>query len=246
MTRLGEFEEKRRRVTAFLNEKKLDAVLLSLQSNVSWLTCGTESHISIASTESSASVLITPQKCYVIANNIEAPRFEVEEIGELGIKIQSFAWHTPGEQISLVKKLAVGKISSDDGKVGENIGEDFSSLRYSLTETEVSRYRELGKNARIILEEIARAIKPGQKECSVAGNLAKSLLDVNITPIAFFVAADERIEEYRHPLPTEKKGEKMHDGCPLREKERTYSFAHTAGSLWKVARSSSNETPCCG
>ena len=88
--------------------------------------------------------------------------------------------------------------------MGENVGEEFGSLRYSLTEAEITRYRELGANARAVAEEIARTVRHEEKECEVAGRLAKALFSVNITPVVLLVAADERIEEYRHPLPTEK------------------------------------------
>ena len=199
-----EFEIKKRRVKTFLETNKLDAVLLSLQSNVSWFTCGSETHVSIASTESSVSVLATSDTDYVIANNIEAPRFEREELGELGMEVRSFPWQDAGEPVSLARKLVKGRIASDDGRMGENIGEEFGSLRYSLTKTEITRYRELGANAAAVAEDIARTVRHGEKECEAAGRLAKALFSVNITPVVLLVAADERIEEYRHPLPTEK------------------------------------------
>lgn len=201
---IEEFATKKRRVETFLEANKLDAVLLSLQSNVSWFTCGSETHVSIASTESSVSILTTPDKDYIIANNIEAPRFEREELGELGMDVRSFPWQDAGEPVSLARKLVKGRIASDDGRMGENVGKEFGSLRYSLTEAEITRYRELGANAAAIAEDIARTVRHGEKECEVAGRLAKALFSINITPVVLLTAADERIEEYRHPLPTEK------------------------------------------
>ena len=202
--KIEEFAIKKKRVEAFLEANKLDAVLLSLQSNVSWFTCGSETHVSIASTESSVSVMATPDEDYIIANNIEALRFEREELGELGMEIQTFPWQDAGEPVSLASKLIKGRIASDDGRMGENVGKKFDSLRYSLTEAEIIRYRELGANAAAIAEDIARTVKRGEKECEVAGRLAKALFSVNITPVVLLVAADERIEEYRHPIPTKK------------------------------------------
>ncbi len=202
--RIEEFAIKKKRVETFLEANKLDAVLLSLQSNVSWFTCGSETHVSIASTESSVSIMTTPDEDYIIANNIEAHRFEREELEELRMEIRSFPWQDAGEPISLARKLIKGKIASDDGRMGENIGKKFDSLRYSLTEDEITRYRELGVNTTAIAEDIARTVKRGEKECEVAGRLAKALFSVNITPVVLLVAADERIEEYRHPLPTGK------------------------------------------
>ena len=57
----------------------------------------------------------------------------------------------------------------------ENLAAEIASLRYSLTEDEANRYRQLGYDVSLALETAAAGIRPGDRECEVAGRLASML-----------------------------------------------------------------------
>jgi Xaa-Pro dipeptidase len=78
-------------------------------------------------------------------------------------------------------------------------------LRYQLTPEEVKRYRRVGSDTGQALEGAARAVQPGMSEVQIAGLIAAKALERGITPILLLVGTDERIYQFRHPIPTQKK-----------------------------------------
>ena len=205
-----EIQEKKRRVRELIAQRGLDGILLRKQCNFSWLTGGGMNLVGIATEMGVASLLITPDKEYVLCSNIEAPRMEQEEkLVEQGYNMQSFPWYADKEH-QLVKEL------TDNGKVGcdsvfpgtEEISKDLNPLRYSLTSWEVERYKEVGFLTSQAIEDTAHTIQPGDKECEIIGRLAERLWTNRLDYITTFCAADERISHFRHPIATEKKIDK--------------------------------------
>jgi Xaa-Pro aminopeptidase len=80
---------------------------------------------------------------------------------------------------------------------------DWQTLRLPLLPTEIERYRWLGKTASHAMETTARAIEPGMTEHEVGAVLDHFLEDEGIVPWLTLIASDERIERYRHPIPTD-------------------------------------------
>lgn len=205
-----EIQEKKKRVRALMEKLQLDGILLRKQCNFSWLTAGGLNLVGIATEMGSASLLITPDREYVVCNNIEAPRIEEEEkLPEQGYEIKAFRWYDDQEQ-QLVKELTNnGRVGCDSPFPGtEDISGEFNPLRYSLTPWEVERYKEVGYLTSKAIEETAQTIEPGDKECEIIGRLAEHLWANRLDYITTFCAADERISNFRHPIATEKKIEK--------------------------------------
>lgn len=80
----------------------------------------------------------------------------------------------------------------------------FGGLRRNLSEWDINEYRKLGKDCGMIVGDVAKLLAPGMSECEVAGMLAERCLRKSIDAVVLLVAADERIQECRHPLPTKK------------------------------------------
>ena len=207
MVNRDEIIEKKERVRGLMRTLGLDAVLLKRQCNFSWLTGGHLNLVGIATEMGAAPLLLTPEKEYVICNNIEAPRIEKEEgILEQGYELRTYKWFEEREKELIEELTKGGRVGCDASYPGaEDIAGHISSLRYSLTSWEVERYKEVGLFASRAVETTAQTIEPGDKECEVIGRLAERLWANRVDFVTTFCAADDRIANFRHPIATEKK-----------------------------------------
>ena len=206
----NEIKEKERRVRDFLRSKGLKALLLKRQANFSWMTCGGLNLVGITTEFGATSLLITEESKFVISSNIEAPRMiEEEALEKQGFILKAFPWHEDQESAIIKELTGEGSLGSDAPFPNAQVlAEDVAKLRYSLTPEEQKRYRWLGKKVSNALEKTMMKTKKGEKESAVVGRLCKELWKDRIDPITLMSAADDRISNFRHPIPTEKKVEK--------------------------------------
>ncbi|MGZ3603466.1 MAG: M24 family metallopeptidase [Thermodesulfobacteriota bacterium] len=207
----NEIKEKERRVRELLRSKNLKALLLKRQANFSWMTCGGLNLVGIATEVGATTLLITENSKFVISNNIEAPRMIDEEgLEKQGFTVETFPWQEDQETSMVTEIIGEGPLGSDVSFPNATVlAEDVAKLRYSLTPEEQKRYRWLGKKVSLALEKTMMKVKKGEKESAVVGRLCKELWKDRIDPITLMSAADERISNFRHPIPGEKKVEKF-------------------------------------
>jgi len=210
MAIMEEIKEKERRIREFLESRALKALLLKRQANFSWMTGGGINLVGIATEVGVVSLFITRNEKFAISNNIEAVRMIKEEnLEKQGFTIKSFPWYEDGEA-QIVNELV------DEGVIGCDVPfpnaivltEDIARLRYSLTPEEQKRYRWLGEKVSLALEKTLTDTKKGEKESEVVGRLCNELWKDRIDPVTLMSAADDRIFDFRHPIPTEKHIEK--------------------------------------
>ncbi|MCI2455386.1 M24 family metallopeptidase, partial [Listeria monocytogenes] len=60
----------------------------------------------------------------------------------------------------------------------------------------------------VIVESVCKEIVPGQTEHEIASLAAKKAIAQGMTIEVLLVATDDRIHQYRHPIPTDKKLQK--------------------------------------
>ncbi len=192
------------RVEALLAKHHLDALLLEKVSSFAWATCGGASYINTASSEGAASLLITPTARYIITNNIEAKRLEQEQ----GLARQDWEWRVMPwyEPQDIVGELAGSmRLGADSCRLGAiDLSEELARLRADLTPPEVDRFRTLGLICADALNRAIRGIRPGLTEYEIAARLAEETESGGAQTIVDLVAVDDRISQYRHPLPTDK------------------------------------------
>jgi len=205
---MGGFDQKQQAVQALLDRYDLDAMLLRKASSFAWATHGASSYINTASTYGEASLLITPGGRYLIANNIEATRLEKEE----GLKVQGWEfkispWYTGSTAVAdLTAGLKLGADAPFAGAV--DLSAEMARLRSHLTSDEQERFRTLGAVCAEAMNEAIASVEPGMTEDEIAAALAESTQSRGAQPIVNLIAVDERIYNYRHPLPTAKTLEK--------------------------------------
>jgi Xaa-Pro aminopeptidase len=204
----SELEVKQRRVVEYLERHGLDGALLTRRDNFSWITLGRDNHIANNSPVGVASILVTKDGQRVcLANAIEAPRFRGEELVGTGIETVDFPWYDrEAAKRKVVEIIGGKKIAADSENFGlplPGLPGGFDELRWSLTPAEVERYRDGGRRAAAAMEKACRELRPNNTENDAAAMLDFHIHKAGLNPLVTLVASDERIQNFRHPIPTE-------------------------------------------
>jgi antitoxin VapB len=197
---------KEERIRHYLQEKGFDFVLLTRRDNFAWLTCGGLNHIPLFTETGCVSLLIGAKgERFVLANRIEAPRLVEEHIKELEYEIKEFPWFEGNAlRDEALKLTGSGKSASDVPMEGfADLPADFWKIRNPLLPEEVERYRKVGYDASEALLEAARSVGPGFKEFEIEAIIAASCHRRALRPAVILVAAEDRIDRFRHPLAKE-------------------------------------------
>ena len=201
---MNERQQKARWVKELLDERGLDALLLQRVSSFAWYTGGAASYVNTATDFGAASLLLTPQADYVLANNIEAPRLEQEEkLTEQGFDVIAPFWYAradPAEE--LTRGLRLGADVPYPGAT--DLSAEVGRLRARLTPEEGERFRQLGRICAEAMDAAIRQVRPGQNEYEIAALLAGEAQARGAQPIVNLIATDRRIFSFRHPLPVDK------------------------------------------
>ncbi len=202
----AETADKLVRVRAYLKRHGLDGVAFSSRANWAWLTAGGDAHIISQSDAAFGTLVVTPRSAYLVANRIEMGRFLKEE-PVAGFAPKDFPWTTT--LATALAKLAGSKtwVSDLPGMTGLPAmpGDFAAECRASMLESEIRRYKALGRDASLVMECVAHALQPGDSEHHAEASMARYLLERGIQPHVLLVAFDERIASYRHPAPTAKR-----------------------------------------
>ena len=199
-----EIKVKKDRITHFLDAKGYDALLLMRQRNFAWFTCGGNNRIIYNQDPGLASILVTKDKYYLISQNVESPRILKEEVGNLGFEFVQYDWYEEN-LFKTVRQIVKGKIASDMPFCDAiNEEHELTLMRTDLTIWELNRCRRLGKDVALALSESCCEIEPGMSEFEIQGILGGKLYSKGIYSPVLLVGTDDRIFNFRHPVPTSK------------------------------------------
>jgi Xaa-Pro aminopeptidase len=212
-----DFVAKLRKLRDLLQENNVQGLLITLQQNFAWLTCGGRNYVGIHSEKGIANIYIDENKVALLTNNIEAPRIVAEELknclvahdghkDENHLTIHFLEWYDTRLSLPIKDLLKYyGLITCDNVLIetdeSSKIVPGLCKLRMSLTETELSNYRILGRDCGQIISNVARSLKKNVTESEVASQVAEQCFAKNIIPVVLLIAADDRIDKFRHPLP---------------------------------------------
>ncbi len=198
---------KHQRVIDYLDAHALDAVLLARRGTFSWYTGGAHNHVNTATDVGNSYLLVDRTDARVLTTNIEAARLRTEELAGRDIEVIEYPWHDAQERRKAFASAIGPRRTAADAALPfldlPVLGADFDRLRWTLTDSEIVRYRALCTETVHCVESAAREAEPGVTENELAGRLADRLRAVGALPWVLLVAADGRIERYRHPLPTD-------------------------------------------
>jgi len=205
----NELTVKMGRIFEFLEQLNLDGLLLTQVRNFYWVTAGqANNQIVLNKDVGAASALIMKDGTkYLICNDSEAPRMMDEVMKDLGYTLKRYNWYqaNPVKDVrgDIIKELA------PKGKIGSDIpfpqtilvADKFKRFRYSLTDSEIKRYRWLGQQTTEAVETVCRNIRPGMNEYEIEAMTAAELRSRGIFPTVLLIGVDDRIYNYRHALP---------------------------------------------
>jgi Xaa-Pro dipeptidase len=200
---MTETVEKLSRVRKYLKAKKLDGIIFNSRANFAWLSGGGDNHIVSQAERGVGALVVTAKQALLVANRIEVDRLHNEE-PLTGFTPKTFPWIQPIS--SALDKLLVGKkyVTDDPEAIGRPaLPADFlCDVRAALSEPEIRRYKALGRDCSVVMETVARQLQKGDSEHQVEADIARHLLARGIQPYVVLVAFDQRVEKYRHPVPT--------------------------------------------
>jgi len=154
-------------------------------------------------------ILITGDKNYLLATTSDADRVMEEELSGFGFKLVLYNWHNENIFDALKKIKGLNKIGGDLKHTDIiDLESELSDIRMSLTEFEINRLKNNCKRYSELLTDYCGRLKPGISEKEIAHGLNCKCLNSDIYPVVLLVGSDERVFNYRHPLPTEKIVEK--------------------------------------
>ena len=218
MDKTAEISEKTERLTRMLAAEGLGGVVLVAQPNFAWLTAGGNNGVDTSREQGACALAVGADgKRYVLASRIEMARLLEEELAETDFESVEFGWEDDKASPTFLADLATkvlgsGVVLGSDLPLGGNvkaIDGAVSRCRYQLTPPELARYRQLGRDAGEAMEAVARSLTPGVSENEIARRVADAVAARGMRSVVTLVAADERIAQFRHPVPTEKSWERV-------------------------------------
>ncbi len=197
-----EVAAKHARIAAILDDRGLDALVLTSAGCLSWLLAGARVTVSAAG-DPILMALVTRTRIHlgIYANEIE--RILAEEVPESSIEaglveIRSVPWYEP----------LIGFVDSVGGSEAWMIGSEaehpleLRSARAVLLEDELDRYRSLCRDSTRAMTDVLRSAEPGLSELELTAALAGKLVAEGAEPLVLLAAGESRAL-HRHPLPAE-------------------------------------------
>ncbi len=209
----AEQARKHQQLVELLDQHTLDAIVLSRRCNVAWYTSGrVRNYVGLVDDVGNSHVVVHRDGATVLTTNIEAERLRDEDLPGTGYDLVAYPYHdTDARRERLGGVLGDRRVAADAAL--PNVGTlplppEVDRLRWTLGEEEVERYRAVATDVTAAVEATARQAEPGWTENAAAGHLTAALRAKGLVPWVLLVGADDRIDRFRHPLPTDTAAER--------------------------------------
>ena len=186
------------RLDAYLDERGLEAVWFAKPNGFAWLTGG--DNVVDADADVGVAAAGYDGALRVITDNIEAERLADEELPD-AVAVESFPWHADSLAGAVAERSPAPAAADFDVPGFERI--DGSRLRQPLTDDDVERYRELGREAAAAVETVCRNLEPEDPEYEVAAGIDISLASRDVDTPVVLVGGAERAQRFRHFTPSD-------------------------------------------
>jgi antitoxin VapB len=177
----------------------LAAVQLQRTGNLAWLTAGrVDRRVLLPSALGTATILLRRNgDAFYLAPDNEARRLAEEDFAGLPFTAVTAPWHSHDPEAATRSLAESGRIIADTTPEGASFLFD---QRASLTETEIERYRWLGRNTAQVTAGVLQSLEPGITERIMAARIASGLIERGVEPSVLLMATDDRILRYKHAV----------------------------------------------
>lgn len=199
--RIGDVDFKHERVSQFLKQNRLAALLLQRPENLSWFTSGAD-FTRHGSSETTASLFVLPEARVILTSNTQSGQLFERSLAGLGFQLKERPWHEP--RSVLVEDVCRGRVVGSDSGFGRttDVATKLVDLRLPLNELECDRQRELGLHVAHAVEATARNFEHGITEAEISAQLSHRLLKHNVLPERIQVCADGISNRFRAWTPS--------------------------------------------
>ncbi|OYR61217.1 peptidase [Halorubrum ezzemoulense] len=186
------------RLDAYLAERGLEAVWFARPNGFAWLTGG--DNVVDADAATGVAAAGYDGELRVIADDIEADRLADEELPD-AFAVESFPWYADSLAAAVAERSPEPAAADFDVSGFEAV--DGSRLRQPLTDDDVERYRELGREVAAAVETVCRNLEPDDPEYEVAAGIDISLASRDVDTPVVLVGGAERAQAFRHYTPSD-------------------------------------------
>ncbi|MCU4752094.1 M24 family metallopeptidase [Halobacteria archaeon AArc-curdl1] len=198
--------EKLARLDAYLEAHDLASVWFARPNSFAWLAGG-DNVVDREGDIGVGALGYDGEAVTLLANTIELERLREEEVPDLEsagvpIETETFPWYAQSLPEALMAVVDGEPAAADFDVPDENLERiDPSEIRQPLTETDIERYRELGRETAAAVEAVCRELQTDDTEAEVTAALTVSLAAQNIEAPVVLVGGAERAQRYRHYTP---------------------------------------------
>lgn len=192
------------KIRVWMQSQGYDGIILSRRDNYIWATQGDENFVLSCAETGIAVLLVTHDMAKLYVDSSDANRMRDEQ-NRIGAEVVEIPWYECAEE-TLQCEIRGRFVVSDTGILGtKNVQAQLVNIRLDLDKQQINCYREIGKSCAKVVEQICMDAKPGQTEEEISYLVKANCLKQGISPDCVLVGSDERITQYRHPMPTNKK-----------------------------------------
>ncbi len=186
------------RLDEYLDARGLEAVWFARPNGFAWLTGGDN----VVDGDAALGVAAAGYDgdLRVITDSIETDRLSDEELPE-AFAVESFPWYADSLAEAVAERSPTPAAADFDAPGFERV--DGSQLRQPLTDDDIERYRELGREVAAAVETVCRNLEPDDPEYEVAAGIDISLASRDVDTPVVLVGGAERAQSYRHFTPTD-------------------------------------------
>lgn len=205
-TNLQDYKVKEERILRFLSENQMDGMIIGRRDNFSWLTNGMDNGVVLSSEVGFSYLYISKDERICISLFADDARAKDELLEGLGFEHVAVYWTENSKEDYLAQLIQGKKVMSDIAIANAHVDVNaIYRLHYPLTELEIQTYRELGEMADCILTKTAKQIKQGMTELELKKIFLMNCAEYDVDIDVLLIGSDERIFQYRHCAPTNKK-----------------------------------------
>jgi antitoxin VapB len=181
-----------------MKESGLDSFVLRRNPNLAWAIAG-RAHVPTTIDMACFDLIITQDSATAITNVVEAPRLIAEELPS-EVSVKTIKWSEGRDPL-----LPTGpKVGSDQpGADRIDLGTEVEMIRASLIDSDLERFKEICVDAAVALGNAMKQVESSDREIDVAGLITHSLWQADLEIAFLGVAGQDRVHQFRHPLPTD-------------------------------------------